>query len=547
MVIILLKPITLSILPACTKTTHLLDTLNVATALIEPIREPWTTISRVFRVPPCGGTLRELVRNKSLWRTLCSNIVQDVEDDLQRPESKKRKLDEYRYEPNNIKSPSKGSAVQKRPGIRLPPASSITGTVPSRSRHFQPYPTPYQSNSQRTTNVHHDDGISNGPQLTYTQQQNREPWVRTGAVHNPAVTSDDRLYMSGALQPEDSDFDPSIPFEPPKQQKSKIQPVDGIDDISRSNFITSEPLAAHVLPAQQYEAGGDTAYDSRSTFHELQEPYGVYSGTNQYSPRARDSRTNYDQQRSFERPSAQRVLPRLYQSPYRGSQIQQNAFQTPYDRQRNRPHTPSPQQVSVLQQSNGTSVSSPFFRADQNRSSRHYPISSPMVSNSNQQTIPSFRMAPPQRPVQSSSQSRSQTMNGLSFVERPQIGRDYGYEVDAMFDDRQQKLTNRASRDLNGLFVRPDLREGSMLVDDSRRGTMHSSFYSGRPQPLPSKVPSLASSINIPHSRGGLSYDRTLSNIRGVKGGSTSSRGLSTELFGSRPGMFSSSRRSIRR
>jgi len=132
LVIILLKPITLSILPACTRTTHLLDTLNVATALIEPIREPWTTISRVFRVPPCGGTLQELVRNKTSWQTLCSNIVQDVEDDLQRPESKKRKLDEYRCEPNDIKSPSKGSAVQKRPGTRLhlhhqSPAPSLQG------------------------------------------------------------------------------------------------------------------------------------------------------------------------------------------------------------------------------------------------------------------------------------------------------------------------------------------------------------------------------------------------------------------------------------
>lgn len=501
----------------------------------------------MFRVPPCGGTLQELVRNKTIWRTLCSNIVQDVEDDHQRPESKKRKLDEYRYEPNNIKSPSKGSAVQKRPGIRLPPASSITGTVPSKSRHFQPYPTPYQSNSQRTTNVHHDDGISSGSQLTYTQQENWEPWDRTRAVHNPAVTSDDRLYMSGALQPEDSDFNRSIPFEPPKQQKRKTQPVDSIDDISRSNFITSEPLSAHVLSAQQFETGGDTAYNSRITFHELQEPYGVYSGTKQYSPRARDSRTDYDQQQSFERPSAQRVLPRLHQSPYRGSQIQQNAFQTPYDRQRNRPHTPSPQQVSFVQQSNGTSVTSPFFRAEQNRSSRRYPMSSPMVSQLSQQAMPNFRMAPPRRPVQSSSQSRSQTMNSLSFVERPQIGRDYGYEAGAMFEDRQRNSTNRAPRDPNGLFMRPDLHEGSMLVDDSKRGTMHSSFYSGRPQPLPSKVPSLASSINIPHSRGGLTYDRTLSNIRGVKGGSTSSRGLSTELFGSRPGMFSSSRRSIRR
>lgn len=472
--------------------------------------------------------------------------MQDAEDDIQKSESKTRKLDEYLYEPHSTQSPSKDSAVQKRPGIRLPPASSITHAVPSKSRHFQPPPMLYQSGNQEKVLVHRSDGIENGFQFSQPQHENWEPWDRTGAVPNPATTSADHPYMSGALQPEDSDFNPPVPFKPPKQQKKKIQPVDSIHDVSTSDFITSEPLPMHALPAQRHGAKGDIAYDSRNTFRELQGPYGVHSGNDQYSSPARGSRTDYRQHQPYERPPVQSVLPRPYQSPYRDSQIRHDAFQTPYDRQPNRHRTPSPKRFSALHRSDGTSVSSPFFRTDQNRSSTRYPISSPMVSQPSQHTMPNFRMAPPRRPVQSSSQSRSQTMNGLSFVGCPQIGRDYGYEASAVSDGRQQVSMSRAPRDLNGLFVRPDLHEGPMLVNDSRRGTMHTSFYSGRPQPLPSKVPSLASSINMLRSRGP-TYDRTLANIRGVKGGSTSSRGLSTEMFGSRPGIFSRSRRSIRR
>lgn len=472
--------------------------------------------------------------------------MQDAEDNLQRPESKRRKLDEYRYEPHNIQSPSKGPAVQKRPGIRPPPASSITHTIPSKSRHFQQPRMPHQINDQETVLVHESDGVHNVPQLANLQHENWEPWDRTGAIPNPANTSDDHLYMSGALQPEDSEFKPYVPFKPHKQQKKKIQPVDSINDISRSaDFVISEPLPSHVLPAQRHITRGDITYDSRSTFRELEEPYDVHSGYNQYSPPARGPRTDYRQHHSFERPSAQNVLPRPHQSPYRGSQIRQDAFRTP--RQPNRHRTPSPKRFSGLQQSDSTSVTSPFFRADQNCSSRRYPISSPMGSHLSQQAMPNFKTAPPWRPVQSSSQSRSQTMNNLSFVGRPQVGRDYGYGAGAIFEDRQQEPASRAPRDPNGLFVRSDLHEGAMLVNDSRRGTMHPPFYSGRPQPLPSRAPSLASSINIPRSRGEPTYDRTLTNIRGVKGGSTSSRVLSTEMFGSRPGIFSSSRRSIRR
>jgi hypothetical protein len=473
--------------------------------------------------------------------------VQDTEDDLQRPDNKKRKLDEYRYEPRNTQSPTKGPSAQKRPELRPPPASSITQNVPSRSRHFQPPPEPYRSNNQRPTFVNRSDNIGNGPQIPNTQPRHEELWNRSEMDHNPITRSNDLHYMSGALQPEDSNFNRSAPFRPPNQQQRKIQPVDSIDDISRSDFITSGPLPTHIPPGPQYSTEGDIAHNSRSTFREPLESYGVYSETDQYSLPIRGSRTDYRQNQSFERPPAQSVLPRPHQSPYRGSQTQRDAFQPPYHRQPNGPQTPSPQRVGILQQSEDISVTSPFFRADQTHHSRRYPSSTPMLPQMDQHAMSNFRMAPPRRPVQSSSQSRSQTMNGISFVEHPQGYRDRGYEVDTPFDNHQQEFMYRAPRDINGLFVRPDLDQGSMAVNGSRRGTMQSYQHSGRPQPLPSRVPSLASSINIPRSSRGPRYDGALANIRGVKGGSTSSRGMSTELFGSRPGIFSSSRRSIRR
>jgi hypothetical protein len=192
-------------------------------------------------------------------------------------------------------------------------------------------------------------------------------------------------------------------------------------------------------------------------------------------------------------------------------------------------------------------VTSPFFRADQGRNSKHHTTSSPMMQRTSHQTMPSFKMAPPRKPVPSSSQSRSQTMNGLSFVQYPQLDRDYFYNSDVPFDGYVQESATRTLRDSNGLFVRPDMHQSSMPTVDSRHGTIRSSQYSNRPQPLPSRVPSLASSINIPRERKGPSHDGALANIRGVKGSSTSSKGMSRDMFSSRAGVFSSSRRSVRR
>jgi hypothetical protein len=474
--------------------------------------------------------------------------VQDTEDDPQRTENKRRKLDEYRYKPHNTQSPSKGPSAQKRPEWRPPPAPSTTRRVPSKSRHFQPPPPmPYRSdNPQPTPGIRNNDTDS-GLQMSNSQHDNWELWNQTENAQNPGTRSDDPPYMSGALQPQDLGFNPSALIKPYQQQQRRIQPVDSIDDISRSGFITSGPLPTHITPGQRYITGGDSTYDSRSVFREPQESYGIYSKTNHYSLPAQGSHSDYRQHQSFEQLPAQSVLPRPQQSPYRGSHNQQSVFRPSYDRQLNRPHTPSPQRVGLLQRSEAISVTSPFFRADQPRHSRHDHAPSPMLSQMNQQSMPAFRMAPPQRPVQSSSQSRSQTMNGISFVGRPPNGRDYDYQVDMPFDSRQQDFTYGAPRDTNGLYVRPDIHQTPMARSSSRRGTIHSSQHSGRPQPLPSKVPSLASSINILHSRQGPRYDGALANIQGVKGGSTSSRGMATELFGPRSGIFPSSRRSIRR
>jgi hypothetical protein len=406
---------------------------------------------------------------------------------------------------------------------------------------------PYRSdNPQPTPGIRNND-TDGGLQMSNAQHGDWESWNRTANVHNPATRADDPPYMSGALQPEDQGFNPSAHFKPYQQQQRRIQPVDSIDDISRSGFVTSGSLPTLTTPGQRYSTRGDIAYDSRSVFREPPESYGVYSEANQHSLPAQGPSSDYRQHQSFERLPAQSVLPRPQQSPYHGSHLQQAFFRPPHERKPNRPRTPSPQRLSVLQHSDSASVTSPFFRADQLRHSKRYHVSPPMLSRTDQPAMPAFRMAPPQRPVQSSSQSRSQTMNGISFVQDPPYDRDYSYQSDMSFDRRQQGFMNQAPRDPDGYFMRSDIHQTPMATNGSRHGTMQSSQYSGRPQPAPSRVPSLASSINIPRSRQGPMHDGALANIKGVKGGSTSSRGMATEHFGSRMGMFSSSRRSIKR
>lgn len=477
-----------------------------------------------------------------------SNIVPDTEDDIQRTGNKRQKIADYRYIPQHTQSPSRNLPAQKRPGIRLPPASSLTQKITSRSTHFQPPPVPYQTNNLQPTFANRSDDVCAGPQGMSAQHETWVPWERTEANHEPNTRSDGPPYMSGALQSDDSDFaKPAAPFRPPKQLKRKIQPVDSIDDVSRSEFITSERLISSIPSHQQYDTGGDTESLPHSTLRQPQESYSTYLAARQHPLPFRGTRPDYHQHQSFEQLPIQSILPRANQSPYRASQVRYGAFRPSADRPSNRPYTPSPQQHNVIQHSNSISVTSPFFRADQRRNPKHHSISSPMTQRTSHQTMPNFKIAPPRRPAPSSSQSRSQTMNGLSFVQYPQLGREPAYDFDVPFDGCVQELATRALRDSNGLFVRPDMHQSSMPMVDSRHGTIQSSQYSNRPRPLPSKVPSLASSINIPQARKGPSHDGALADIRGVKGGSTASRAMSRNMFSSRAGVFSSSRRSVRR
>ncbi|KAH0266493.1 hypothetical protein KCU71_g19781, partial [Aureobasidium melanogenum] len=187
-----------------------------------------------------------------------------TEDDIQGIGNKRQKIADYRYIPQNMQSPSRDFPAQKLPGIRLPPASSITQKVPSRSTHFQPPPIPYQSNNSQFIFVNRSDDVRAGPQAMDTQHETWEPWGRTEANRKLDTRSDDPPYMSGALQSDGSDFaKPAAPFRPPKQQKRKIQPDDSIDDVSRSDFITSERLLTNIPPNRQYDTEGDVDSVSR--------------------------------------------------------------------------------------------------------------------------------------------------------------------------------------------------------------------------------------------------------------------------------------------
>ncbi|KAG9895538.1 hypothetical protein KCU98_g15936, partial [Aureobasidium melanogenum] len=209
-----------------------------------------------------------------------------TEDDIQGTGNKRQKIADYRYIPQNMQSPSRESPARKWPGIRLPPASSITQKIPSRSTHFQPPPITYQSNNSQFTFVSRNDDVRAGPQAMSTQHETWEPWRRTEANHKPDTRSDDPPYMSGALQSDGSDFaKPAAPFRPPKQQKRKIQPVDSIDDVSRSYFITSERLLTSIPSHRQYDIGGDVDSRLGSIHYLLEERVRTIINTNHSSNR----------------------------------------------------------------------------------------------------------------------------------------------------------------------------------------------------------------------------------------------------------------------
>ncbi|KAG9818089.1 hypothetical protein KCU63_g18629, partial [Aureobasidium melanogenum] len=187
-----------------------------------------------------------------------------TEDDIQGIGNKRQKIADYRYIPQNMQSPSRDFPAQKRPGIRLPPASSITQKVPSRSTHFQPPPIPYQSKDSQFIFVNRSDDVRAGPQAMSIQHEIWEPWGRTEANRKPDTRSDDPPYMSGALQSNGSDFaKPAAPFRPPKQQKRNIQPVDSIKDVSSMTLeemlilyhaVRSASRKSHTMSTQRLDS-----------------------------------------------------------------------------------------------------------------------------------------------------------------------------------------------------------------------------------------------------------------------------------------------------
>ncbi|KAH0269204.1 hypothetical protein KCU71_g19204, partial [Aureobasidium melanogenum] len=213
-----------------------------------------------------------------------------TEDDIQGVGNKRQKIADYRYIPQNMQSPSRDFSAQKRPGIRLPPASSITQKVPSRSTHFQPPPVPYQSNNSQFTFVNRSDDVRAGPQAMDTQHETWEPWGCTEANRKPDTRSDDPPYMSGALQSDGSGFaKPAAPFKPPKQQKRKIQPVDSIDDVSRSDFITSERLPMNIPSHQRRKSHTIFIQRLDSIHYLLEERVQTIINTNHSSNRLRQT------------------------------------------------------------------------------------------------------------------------------------------------------------------------------------------------------------------------------------------------------------------
>jgi hypothetical protein len=418
--------------------------------------------------------------------------AKDTDDDSQRDGTKRQRLSQYHYKPQKPQSPHKEYAFQSRPGIRPPP--------PSKSNHFQPPPALRQSENYQDIAGERGETRTN-LLVTNVQREDWDKWGRDEVNVHPGW-SDGTPYMSGAL-PDDTGFRPS------SLPKRKIQPVDNIDDISRFDHV-----------------GG---YNNTRTFRDTQGQHGIYHAETQYYLPTRGPGREFRQNQAFSQPPGN-VSSRTHQLPYRGTETRREPI--PASRQPNRPHTPSPQRLNTLRQSDGASVTSPFFRADQTQSSRYCPSSTPMAALTAYRTVPEFRMAPPLRPVQIS-RPQPQTMNGLSFVQNPHLG---SHNFEMAFNHE-----HGAPRDPHGFFVRPGTHQSPAPRYDTARSRQPS-----RPQPLPSSTPSLASSFALAHPRRP-THDSALANMRGIKGGSTSSRGTATELFGSRPSMFSSSRRSIRR
>ncbi|KAI5201635.1 hypothetical protein E4T39_05084 [Aureobasidium subglaciale] len=222
-----------------------------------------------------------------------------TEDDLQRTDNKRQKLAEYNYEPQSIKSPSRKQPDRERSGIRLPPQSSVI--LDGRSNHFQTMPKPSQHNNQQPKFVGWGSDRGHVAQPTNTSRDRRESWGHVETGQHAEARLEDPPYMSGALDPGDQSISGSTAqSKPAKQLKRKVQPVDNIDDISRSNFNTSKRPHTGSYAYQQYDAEEHPEHNSRGLFREPQDSTGLYSREVQHSLPTRGSRADYDRKYLFE-------------------------------------------------------------------------------------------------------------------------------------------------------------------------------------------------------------------------------------------------------
>jgi hypothetical protein len=426
-----------------------------------------------------------------------------------------------------------------------PPRSSIAQETSSRSKHFQPAPNFYQDEGTQSISVNErfdtdkNRAIESMPQIGSHQRGYTEASTRARLI------SDDEHYMSGALQadhytnPEDSHRQ--------TQPKRMIRPVDDFNDVSRLDYAVSARPQIDATPSLRIVTENVSRQNLSHKSPGPREPYKTFS-ENWMSPQ-RSGVGHYHQQTS-RRSQIHSDHPTGPQgSSYGERHGRKDVFRLPAGQRSNRPHTPSPQKLDMLRQSESLSVTSPFFRADQRSeySFRRHPASTFMAAPVAHEAV-NFRMAPPRRRVQTGSIYQPQTMNSFSSTQDLHADPENGFTgFDRGLAERHRE-SFRAPRDSSGYFVRPVVYTNSMSAAPPRNETAYQGRYYNQPRPLPSSTPSLASSINMAQSRRAPAYDGALANIRGVKGASTCTRGMPVELFGSRSGEFSrAGRPSIRR
>ncbi|KAI5276462.1 hypothetical protein E4T47_00672 [Aureobasidium subglaciale] len=210
-----------------------------------------------------GDSSRACKTSNTLIST-CSDVGKDTEDDLQRTENKRQKLAEYSYKPQSIRTPSEKPPARERPGIRLPPQSSVIPNGPSRSNLFQTIPKPSQQNNQQPSFAGWSSNREHVAQLTDISRDNQESWGRTEPGQYAEARFEDPPYMSGALGPGDQNIsDSTDQSKQAKQLERKVQPVDSIDEIPRSNINTAKRPRTSSYLYQQHGAEEHSKHDPR--------------------------------------------------------------------------------------------------------------------------------------------------------------------------------------------------------------------------------------------------------------------------------------------